>query len=193
MNKIEELVKLSKKGSKSSKEELIHRLKPLVLSSIKKYYYGSMSFEDLVQEGRTKILAEIIRFDEEKGVPFLGYIKIHMRYLYMELSKRREEALTLNTIIENGTELIDLQSSGVDIEEDIINSETSSQLREALKKLTERQKLVLDLIYIQGMSMKEVSQKLNLHYQTVIGIRDRGLKRLREELTYNFPHFFSSI
>lgn len=182
MNKIEKLVIVSRSGDESVKEELVKALHPLILVSIKRYYFGEMDFQDLVQEGRLRILLEIERFQDDRGVPFLGYIKLQMKYLYMELRRSKKEVLTLNMTTEEGIELVDMLQGDENIEGSLVDFETSRELKLAINKLSEGQKKVIEMIYIKGMTMKKVSELLGLHYQSVIGLKKRGMGNLRRQL-----------
>ncbi len=182
MKVIENLVIMGKAGDVEAKEELVIRLHPLVLASIKRYYFGDMDFDDLVQEGRLRILLEIDKFQEDRGVPFLGYIKLKIKYLYMELRIKKRELLTLNLLIEEGIELVDMLEGDEDIEKTIINLEASQELKEALNNLSLGQQRVISMIYIEGMTMKKASRILGLHYQSVVALKKRGLEKLRKQL-----------
>ncbi len=183
LNKIDLLVLKSKDGDFKAKEELLNSLKPLILSSIKKYYFGNMDFEDLVQEGYLRILNELERFDTSRGVPFLGYIKIQIRFLYLELRRIRSEALTLNLETSEGEEILDLQEDETqDIEREVIENESRILLKSALDNVTAKQKMILQKIYLDEISMKKLSREMGVHYQTVINLKKRGVLSLRKAL-----------
>ncbi|QXM05159.1 sigma factor [Crassaminicella indica] len=98
--KMKKLINMCKAGDEKAKEEMLKKLKPLIFVSIKKYYFGNEEWNDLLQEGAVKILNEIERFDEAKGVPFLGYIKLQLKFFYMEKRKkvRKEISQTVDKV-----------------------------------------------------------------------------------------------
>src|SRR5699024_4613845 len=109
---LDKLVVKAKKGDKESKEEILNRLEGLVINSIKKYYNNVHEYDDLIQEGNMVILESIASYDKRKGVYFLGYIKIMLRYSYLNNHKKRQH-LSLNVEAKNGEgdELLNLLES----------------------------------------------------------------------------------
>ncbi len=180
---LKDLVLDCKAGKELAKQEVLERLRPLVMASIRKYYFGSESYEDLLQEGYLKILVEIGRFDGERGVPFLGFIKQQLRYFYMDKGRKKISALSLNNLIVEGdgvTEFIEMvRDDGPGIEDLLMGKEMHFALGQALGVLTEKQKKVLLLHYGHGMSLVKIADRLGVHYQTVIKTKDAALRKLK--------------
>lgn len=173
----------AKEGDMGAKEEIISRLEPLVLSSIKRYYYKREEFEDLVQDGNIKILECIQDFDPKKGVYFLGYVKTVLRYMYLDKHKERIH-FSLNEKVGDGEdERIDLLVSDEDILESILNHEEVEELRRVLNVLTERQKEVVILFYMERLSLGDIAEKLGISYRTVVNTKTNALKKLNEGLS----------
>lgn len=172
-----------KKGDGIAQEAVLESLKPLVFASITKYYFGRETFADMVQEGYMKILQEIGRFDEERGVPFLGYIKMQLKYFYMEKGKRERKTLSLNHPLDMGDDRMEfldmLRDETVDIEKDMLQKEEMLFLKQALKQLSPKQKEVIELYFYKGMNMRQIAQQLGLHYKTVVKRKERALENLR--------------
>lgn len=53
---------------------------PLIITSIKKYYDRSDIFNELIDEGKTEIMYEIMEYDSDKKVPFNAYLKSRLRF-----------------------------------------------------------------------------------------------------------------
>ena len=166
-----------------SKVKLIEMVEPLIKSSMKKYYYGDTNKEDLIQEGRFKILDCLETFDKEKGVYFLGYLKAQLRYLYLNLSKFKEFEISLNSKIDLGegsVEMIDtLIDENVDIDGDFVKKCENENLRNTMDILTEREAQVLKMYYFEDMGMKDIAKDLGLAYRTVVNTKTNGLEKLR--------------
>jgi len=166
-----------------SKVKLIEMVEPLIKSSMKKYYYGDTNKEDLIQEGRFKILDCLETFDKEKGVYFLGYAKAQLRYLYLNLSKFKEFEISLNSKIDLGegsVEMIDtLIDENVDIDGDFVKKCENENLRNTMDILTEREAQVLKMYYFEDMGMKDIAKDLGLAYRTVVNTKTNGLEKLR--------------
>lgn len=177
----QELVRKAKSGDLKSKEEIINRLQPLLVSSIRRYYYNKNELEDLMQEGNLKILESINTYDENKGVYFLGYIKTMLKYMYLDKHKERYH-ISLNEKRADGeTEILDLLvSQDMDILETLASKEEIEGLNNNLKNLTARQGEIIRFFYIENMNMHEISEILNISYRTVVNTKTMALKKLRD-------------
>lgn len=180
-SEINELLERCKSGNLEAKEKLLCKLKPLILASIRRYYNKFEEYDDLIQEGYEIILKAIEEFDPNKGVHFLGYIKLQLKYHY--LNKHREkEYYSLNEPIGDGElELLDLiESNEIDLLDHIIAKENGEILIKALNSLTKRQKQIIVEFYINELSMEEIAQKLNISYRTVVNTKTNGINNLRK-------------
>ncbi|WZL73724.1 sigma-70 family RNA polymerase sigma factor [Clostridiaceae bacterium 35-E11] len=175
-----------KKKDVLGQEVLLEKLKPLIFTSIKRYYFGKEAFEDLVQEGYMKILQEIERFDEERGVPFLGYIKLQLKFFYMEKGKRERHTWSLNQQLDVGDDSIAfldmLRDETVDIEKDMIQEEEMFLIKQGIQQLSYKQREVIELYFYKRMNMRQIAQQLGVHYKTVAKRKKTALQKLRESL-----------
>ena len=60
-----------------------------------------------------------------------------------------------------------------------MDKEQSHRLREALSNLTSRQALILKLHFYEGLSYKQIADKLSMNYQSVNNLAFRTIMRLR--------------
>ncbi|SHI61499.1 RNA polymerase sporulation-specific sigma factor [Geosporobacter subterraneus DSM 17957] len=184
---IQSLVTKAQRGEREAVAELIERLKPLIYASARRYYFGEGDKEDLLQEGYLKLLELLDKFDMSRGIPFLGFIKVHLKYFYMEKGKdsKKEAAFyILESLTEDGRTFIEgMPDADMSIEEKLVQREVQRSLGEAIQKLSVHQKRVISLCYGQGMDMGQIAKYLGVHYQTVVKTKERGLRRLRETMT----------
>jgi len=173
------------KRNPHKREELLRKLKPLIIKSIRKYYNDFSQFEDLVQQGYEVILKGINEFDEEKDVNFLGFIKMKLKFYYLDKHKyRKKKPSSLNKPIgEDGDEILDLipdnDKSPLD---KVLEKERKVRLRKAIAILTPRQKKIIIYYYIKNKSIKEISRILKISYRTVINTKTTALKKLRKQM-----------
>lgn len=181
---LDQLVVKAKGGDKSSKEEIIKCLNPLIYTSIKRYYNKGSDYEDLMQQGRLIVLECIENHDNSKGAYFLGYVKTMLKYLYLNKHKERKVNSLNESIGEDGEdELIDLlESKELGLLDQYLKAEESFQLRQALSSLTERQREVIVYFYIENLSIPEISKRLNITYRTVVNTKTNALVKLRKFL-----------
>lgn len=180
---IETLLALSKEGDVKSKEQLLFKLKPLLIGSIRRYYNRIDLYDDLIQEGYETILTAIDDYDPKKGVYFLGYIKAMLKYHY--LNKHREKQhLSLNEPVDcNGTEIIDLiEGDEKDPADRIIDMEENQVLLDSINCLTKRQRETIVYFYINGYSIDKIANKLGISYRTVVNTKTVGINKLRNTI-----------
>lgn len=179
-----DLVGKAKEGNEESKLEILSRLNPLIISSIKRYYNRIEDYEELIQEGKLCILEAIINFDPSKNVYFLGYVKLQLKYLYINKNRLRHHlSLNLEVGDESKEELVNLIPSS--LEEPvtgIIRVELGKDLRNSLKTLTARQRHIVMLFYVERMSIGEIAQLLGVKYRTVVNTKTRAIEKLKNTI-----------
>ncbi|NLL81850.1 MAG: sigma-70 family RNA polymerase sigma factor [Tissierellia bacterium] len=171
----------AKKGDSKAVEQILNDLHPLIISSIKRYYYRLDLFDDLIQDGRIVIIECINNYDEAKGVFFLGYVKTMLRYTY--LNKHRDRSnLSLNEKIGNDEEdeLIDLlESKEESAIEKIIKFDENQALRQAIIELPMRQRQVIISYFYEELTISQIAKKYNIAYRTVVNVKTGALKNLK--------------
>lgn len=179
-----DLLRLAKEGDMDSKEEILNRLKPLIIKSIQSYYNRRELYEELIQEGNLCILEAIESFDEGKKIYFLGYAKTQLRYLYLNKNKTRHHG-SLNVLVgENKSEELQntLPSNDTTGPEGLIEEETYRELEDSLSYLTARQRQVVLLFYAKKMSITDIAKELGVSYRTIVNTKTRALEKLRERV-----------
>lgn len=84
---------------------------------------------------------------------------------------------------ENLRDYEEILKSGADnVEEKIIRKEFEEKLKEAIKKLPERERLVIQLIFYEELPMREVAKILNCSISRVAQLKSNALKKLKKEL-----------
>lgn len=178
---IERLRLLGAKGDVGAKGELLAKMKPLIINSIRRYYNNIQLYDDLIQEGYEIILEAVRNFDDTRGVYFLGYIKTLLKYHY--LNKHREKyIISLNTPIgESEEELMDiLEGDELDPLDNIIQTEEYIELRNSFSLLTERQRKVVVLYYSCHMPIGKIAERLGVSYRTVVNTKAAAIQKLKK-------------
>lgn len=177
----EEVIEAALDGSGKDVEYLIECLEPLIKKSIRSYYYRKDEFEDLVQEGRLKVLECLRTYDPDRGVHFLGYVKMSLKFLYLNM---KDGGLVLSIDQEDGEgmRIIDGLASDDDIEEDLVLAMDRSILQDALGDLTIIERKVIYDFYIEGKSMVAIAEARGVSYRTVVNNKSRALAKLEEKL-----------
>lgn len=68
-----DLVRRAQAGDTTAREQLIHRLLPLVSSLSRRFRTEGLDQTDLIQEGIVGLLRALERYDPTRGVPFAAY------------------------------------------------------------------------------------------------------------------------
>lgn len=179
---IQQLYKEAYLGDKESELLILERLKPLIISSIRKYNNDWNEYDDLIQEGREMVLICIKDYKPNINVPFLGYIKSRLKYLYLNKSKVKKELSLNETFGEDGEEYLELLESKEDILEDVLEKEIYTELHNVIQSLPKREKEVLYDFFFNNLTITQISKKYNITYRTVLNQKGIALKKLRERM-----------
>jgi RNA polymerase sporulation-specific sigma factor len=182
MEEIKRLYEESIKGDEDSKCKLVERFYPLIISSIKKYYNNYSEFEDLVEDGKLIVLECIKDFDVNRNVNFSGFVKTRLRYFYLNKLNSKKDIISLNQKNEEETEMIDLLVSKENLEEEVINKDFSKRIQDLFKNLSLKEREVIIEFYYMGLSLEEISKLHNISYRTVLELKRRAHKKLREQM-----------
>lgn len=158
-------------------------------------------YETVFAHGREQDRLELeTRFAEHFfEMRFLGYVRKHLHFEALHLlrknrSRSQREPLVLNAdaFSEDGSgiERLDLlEDPGERVEERVVerteelgNLTGHGPLHEALFKLTDKQQLVLDLLYVRQLTEQEAGDRLGVSQQAVNKIKRQSLHRLRKHL-----------
>jgi len=166
------------KGDKKYQEILLKRLHPLLYKNIYKYYEpNSFIIEDLVQEGYIVILKSLKSYNENLNVHFLGYIKTKLFYFYKNYyrnTKNQRDTVGLNQSIG------DKKNNHVsDPLEEILKNDEINELFSNINKLSVKEQKLLYMFYMEGLSLIDISNKLNIPYGTVVWRKYNSLQKLR--------------
>ncbi|MDK2799526.1 MAG: hypothetical protein PWP27_1906 [Clostridiales bacterium] len=196
---LKEWVQAAKRDNREAAEKILMALKPLILSSIKKYAaihkYRELEVdqEELLQEGYLEVLRLIHDYAESRGVPFLGYVKAHLKYFYMNYFRGVKVIYdSLDEEVGDGDDkiarihLIDDRSPSPFTH--YMKKETNEEVWHAVEKLTPKQKKVIYLYYISEMPMTEIAKQMNMHYMSIVKLKQRAVHRLKKSLALKFQN-----
>ena len=197
--------------TKTRKELILEHL-PLVKKIASKIYRripeGAVEFEELVNTGVIGLIKAIDRYDENKAkFSTYAYIKIRGEILdYLrkldflprnvrekvkngELDALKEEIAAFVSLEEKLFENSDrftvkdiLSSSERSPEEEVILAELRQRLAEAISKLPEKEQLVLQLVFVEELDLKSISEVLGISVSRVSQIKSAALKKLKDLL-----------
>lgn len=137
--------------------------------------------DDIKQEGLIALWKAAVRFDESKGFSFSTYaVSLIYRYMYRYV----QDLYGLRRVGEK-PEIISLDEPTCEnmTVGDLIPSPENIDISWVLenKKLTERQREILRLMYYGGYKQFEVAKKLNITKQAVTAALKRIAEKLRDD------------
>lgn len=179
---INSLLAQSQKGDRKAKEKLALKLKPLILSSIKRYYNKATLYDDLIQEGYEVVLRCIRDYNKSKNAYFLGYVKTMLMYHYLDKHKKKYNQVSINKPIGDEIEIIDTIADDYSLEDSVVMDHDIKTLWDNISNLTDRQKTVILLYYIKGISLKEICKRLNVSYRTVVNTKVYAIEKIKANL-----------
>ncbi|MCX7885398.1 MAG: sigma-70 family RNA polymerase sigma factor [Caloramator sp.] len=164
--------------------EILRSFEPLIKKCIKLYVKDREYFEDAMQEGYKIVLGCIYKYDLSKEYPFEGYVKCSVIYGIRGFAYRIRYNISLDEGIGEDEEgsLYDILEGDYSIEKDFEKKEDIKRLKEAIRKLPEKQRKILYEIYFKNMSMVDICRGRRCHYMSVVRMKERALKNLRDDI-----------
>jgi RNA polymerase sigma-70 factor (ECF subfamily) len=162
-------------GDEEAIAQLYDRFSPLVYKVAWQFHPSQAEAEDAVQEIFVRLWQTADRFDPRRAKLVTWVMLIARRHLIDRL--RRNSARPAMTPFE-----VDLtsteRSAGPDQKPQ--KEELNARLMKRIAELPELQRTVIERAYLQGYTLREVSEQLGAPLGTIKSALSRGLARLRE-------------
>jgi RNA polymerase sigma-70 factor, ECF subfamily len=157
--------------------ELYDRYGRLAYSLIFRVVRDAGIAEDLVQETFLRVWNRVQGFDAEKGAvgPWLLAVARNRAIDYLRAAGGRER----NWLELEQTDHPALYS---DMERDILTSDSARRVKEAMERLPQQQREVIELAYFEGLTQTEMAVRMGQPLGTVKTWVRTALRRLRDDL-----------
>lgn len=181
---IEASVIRAKKGSSEDLLMLIEQFKPLIFKYSGALRMAHFDTSDLIQTGYVTLINAVKSYKTGSNT-FTAYvahaIKNSLNYTCRKNS-RLESELSLNAPVsqdgDTGTEFIDFISSEDNIEEDVVDSVSINELREALLRLSPEEMKILSTMYYEESTLKNYARKKGVSYPQMLRQKKKILQKL---------------
>jgi len=162
-------------GDDQAVAELYDRFGSLVYKVARQFLPSQAEAEDAVQEVFVRLWQTADRYDPRRAKLVTWVMLIARRHL---IDRIRRNAVRPGTSAFDA----DLACQAADNIPDrqTLSDERSAKLRRRIAELPELQRIVIERAYLQGYTLREVSEQLNAPLGTVKSALSRGLERLRE-------------
>lgn len=186
-------VALAASGDEEAKGKLIEHNLRLVAHIAKKYYATGVDPDDLVSIGTVGLIKAVSTFKGEKSVRFATYASRCIEneiLMYFRSRKKTACDVSMSEPIDTDREgntltLMDVIACEDTIADDLDTAVKIERLREFLKELDERERVILRLRYgLNGgepLPQREVAIKLGISRSYVSRIEKKALLALREK------------
>jgi len=164
--------------------ELVHRYESELYAFLYRRCHDATLAEDAFQAAFVKVHRKCGQFDESRRFrPWLYAIAANAAVDAVRGS-RRHQSVSLQTQLsphlDGGDSLLDtMESADVLPSEQLLRDEREAECRTAIMNLPEKMKVVVEMIFFQGMKYREVAEALSIPIGTVKSRIHEALKRLR--------------
>ncbi len=162
-------------GEEKAVAELYDRFGSLVFRVARQFLPTQAEAEDAVQEVFIRLWQTADRYDPRRAKLVTWVMLIARRHLIDRL--RRNSVRGTTTVLEGEPPGPDRENAPDRRPQEI---ERNARLLERIAELPELQRVVIERAYLQGYTLREVSEQLEAPLGTVKSALSRGLGRLRE-------------
>lgn len=167
-------------GDEAAMSELYDRFVGLVYKASRQVLASRAESEDAVQETFVRLWQTADRFDPNRAKLVTWVMLITRRHLIDRLRRKgaRPEQLGLDSSV-------DFLGPSTPAPVDIGGQHDVEILLRRVAELPELQRVVIERTYLQGFTLREVSEQLGAPLGTIKSALSRGLARLRDRMGSN--------
>ncbi|MCQ2011307.1 RNA polymerase sigma factor SigW [Sporolactobacillus sp. STSJ-5] len=177
------LIKKIRKGDQQAFAELVERYKNSVFAICLRMVGNAQEAEDLSQEAFIRAYNHIDQYDHERK--FSTWLFRIATNLSIDFLRRRKNVVSLDAVVPS-TEGLSLNAmlpdEGEQPEDRIVRKETEEMVQGEIKKLPEKYRSAVVLKYIEDLSLKEISEIMEIPVGTVKTRIHRGREMLRKNM-----------
>ena len=181
MDKLNELIMLSRLGDQNALTELMTQYKGLVKSIASHYFVAGADLEDIIQEGSLGLYKAIISFDETKYDNFDAYASmiIKRQILNAVKSSNREKNQSLNNSISLEDENVyDIPSNNLTPEEKYASKQNVKDINVEMKDKLSAYEYSVYRLQLDGYKYDDIANILGVSPKSV----DNALSRIKNKI-----------
>lgn len=175
-----ELVQRFIEGDQNSLEILIHRHKSRVYSYILLIVKNQELAEDIFQETFIKVIRSLKRGKYVENGKFVSWVlRISHNLIIDHFRKEKLQGTISNDSLD--VDIFNSQKfSDFTIEDEMVNNQILSEVKELIKELPEDQQQVIYMRHYMGLSFKEIAEQTEVSINTALGRMRYALINLRK-------------
>ncbi|MCR5558740.1 MAG: sigma-70 family RNA polymerase sigma factor [Schwartzia sp.] len=176
----------------SARKELIQSYQPLVFKQA--LAYRSMDvIMDILQEGTVGLIEAVESYDPSRGVAFSLFAVHRIRGRMINFLKRegRSDLACIDGAVDkDGFSLKDqIVDPCASVQEQAETHELSARVKEALLRLPQKERLVLEEVYIGTTDVGTAAEQLNVSESHVYRLQKTGIRRIRGMMSRFMQHW----
>jgi RNA polymerase sporulation-specific sigma factor len=172
---------------------LIEAYQPLVFKQAMQFRLVD-NMMDIVQEGTVGLIEAVENYDYQRGVAFSLYAVHRIRGRMLNFVKNEGCADIACIDGKDGlhewagleSELVDMAPS---LPEQAENSLLAQHLHEALARLPQKERLVINSVYLEQKEIKTVAQALDVSTSHIYRLQKTGIRRIRGMMAKFMQHW----
>ncbi len=190
-NEINELVVRAQHHDEEAMESLFRIFKPKVTAISREYFLIGAEFDDLIQEGMIGLYNAICVYNADKNHNFSAYasLLIHRKLQNAVKNANRMKNSPLNTYLpinnfddttddEDGVIHLVIVDDDSDIEQYLLDKEMRTVVLSKVKDLLTDEQYKLLKMFLNGLTYREMSERLNIPSKQV----DNTLQAIKKKL-----------
>ncbi|WP_047151380.1 RNA polymerase sigma factor [Aneurinibacillus tyrosinisolvens] len=168
-----ELIRSAQEGDRDSLVRLLELIEPSVYRTA--YYVLGNEHDalDASQEALIRIYTKITTYQEK--AKFSTWVQRIVTNVCIDKFRKKKETVSID---QYELTLRDLQN----VEQEVVKSGVAAEVREAINQLSEHQRTVITLRYLQDLSYGEIAEVMNMPLNTVKSYLYRARQQLQELL-----------
>jgi len=188
----------AKQGDENARGELLNTFRPylnvIAQRMLDDRIQGRMDFSDVVQATFLEASRDFHSFRGDTVESFLAWLRnilknnistAHQEHLATQKRSARREVSMAAPAGDNGSEvqlanILPAETSTPS--QRLMRDEAAVVLANCLEQIPDTQRDAIRMRYLEGMSLKEISQKMDKSEMAVAGLLKRGLQGLRDEM-----------
>lgn len=176
--------------SRESRQHLVESYQPLVLKIALRLATDEVLCSELIQEGTLGLIEAVEGFIPDREVRFSTYAQYRIKGRMLDFLRRnsRSAAQALDLAYWEGEvdEFLSLvKDDRASVEEEVDRQAVREILRQALERLSIRERQIIEGIYLHDRAPQEVAAGLGISASYLYKTQKRALRRLRGLLTRN--------
>ena len=181
MNNEELTISLAKEGHEYAFRQLYENNREVVYRLAYRYTKSQQDAEDILQETFIKVFKGIKKFRNNSGKSFscwLCRICVNCAINHLRRQKRRQ----MDQMTDLSTVMNEVQTQNPSPEKSAQINQTIGLIQQAITKLTDKQRVIFDMRFSQGMAIKEIAEIMNCSESNIKTQIFRSLNKLKQQL-----------